>query len=267
MAIVTVQKGKLQYLAAEGIAVPHCFTTRLGGVSTGHLASLNIGTHRGDDPQNVRENYRILGEILGFSEKNLVITRQIHSDMIRAVTDADAGKGLTHDAYPVCDGLITNTPGVALTVFTADCTPILLWDSVTGAVGAVHAGWRGTAAKIAEKCVKAMVQSYGCDPKNIRAAIGPNIGPCCFETDADVPNAMIAALGEDALPCITQTGSKYHVDLKAINALFLNRAGVTQIEVSTHCTACAPELFWSHRVTGGKRGSQGGIILCKEMTP
>lgn len=265
MAIITVQKEDLQYLTAEGIAVPHCFTTRYGGVSTGHLASLNIGAHRGDDPENVAKNYRILGKELGFSEKDLVLTRQTHSDIIRTVTAEDAGKGLSHAAYPACDGLITNTPGIALAVFTADCTPILLWDSVTGSVGAVHAGWRGTAAGIAQKCAEAMVTNYGCDPKNIRAAIGPNIGACCFETDSDVPDAMTAALGEEAAPYITRTGSKFHLDLKAINALFLRRAGVTHIEISACCTACEPERFWSHRVTQGKRGSQGAIILCKEV--
>lgn len=267
MAIITVTKEKLEYLTAEGIAVPHGFTTRYGGVSTGYLSSLNIGASRGDDPENVARNYRILGAALGFSEKDLVLTRQTHSDIIRAVTAADAGKGLSHALYPECDGLITNTAGVALAVFTADCTPILLWDSVTGAVGAVHAGWRGTAAGIAQKCVEAMVQSYGCDPKNIHAAIGPNIGACCFETDSDVPGAMTAALGEEAAPYITQTGSKYHLDLKAINALFLKRAGVTHIEISTCCTACEPERFWSHRVTRGNRGSQGAIIICKEVSP
>lgn len=264
MAIITVQKEKLQYLAAEGIGVPHCFTTRYGGVSTGHLASLNIGASRGDDPENVAKNYRILANALGFSEDDLVLTRQTHSDIVRAVTAEDAGKGLSHSLYPECDGLITNAPGVALAVFTADCTPILLWDSVTGAVGAVHAGWRGTAAGIAQKCVEAMVKHYDCDPKNIHAAIGPNIGACCFETDADVPDAMTTALGAEAAPYITQNGSKYHLDLKAINALFLKRAGVTRIEVSTCCTACEPERFWSHRVTRGERGSQGAIIICKE---
>ncbi len=265
MAIKSIQKDALQYLVAEGISVPHCFTTRFGGVSTGHLSSLNIGASRGDDPENVAQNYKILGDALGFSTGNLVLTRQTHSDIVRPVTRADAGKGLSHAAYPECDALITNTPGVALVVFTADCTPILLWDRVTGAVGAVHAGWRGTAAGIAGKCVEAMVNHYGCDPKNIHAAIGPNIGKCCFETDGDVPDAMRAALGADAEPYIAEKGEKYHLDLKAINAIFLRRSGVTQIEVSEACTACEHDRFWSHRVTQGNRGSQGAIILCKEV--
>lgn len=262
MPIITIQNGPLEYLAAQGITVPHCFTTRVGGVSGGHLASLNIGVHRGDEPENVAENYRRLGEALGFS--HLVLTRQTHSDIVRPVTLADADKGLIQDVWPECDGLITKTPGVALAVFTADCTPILLHDPVTGAVGAVHAGWRGTAADIAGKAVRAMVREYGCDPANIRAAIGPNIGACCFETDADVPDAILAALGTDALTFIRRAGGKYHVDLKAVNGRFLQNAGVTHIEISDACTACRPDYFWSHRITGGLRGSQGAIIVCKE---
>ena len=111
-----------------------------------------------------------------------------------------------------------------------------------------------------------MVEHFGCDPKNIRAAIGPNIGACCFETDADVPNAMIEALGHSAKPFISQKGEKYHVDLKQINALFLKRSGVTKIDIAENCTACEHHRFWSHRVTAGQRGSQGAIILCKEET-
>ena len=156
-------------------------------------------------------------------------------------------------------------PGLALYVSTADCTPILLHDPVTGAVGAAHAGWRGTAKGIGEKTVRAMVAAYGCKPENIRAAIGPNIGACCFQTDRDVPEAMIKAYGSEAEAYIRQEKDKYYVNLKAVNALSLRRAGVTEIEIATACTACRPDLFWSHRVVGDARGSQGGVIVCKEV--
>jgi YfiH family protein len=149
-------------------------------------------------------------------------------------------------------------------VFTADCTPILFHDPVTGAVGAAHAGWRGTAGDIAGATVRAMCEAYGCDPKNIRCAIGPNIGQCHFETDADVPDAMIAALGDAAKAHITQKGEKYYVNLKEINALFLRRAGVGSIEISTACTACDPQRYWSHRLVGSRRGSQGAVIVREE---
>ena len=263
MAIITQKHGTIEYLTAEGIGVPHCFTTRLGGVSSGTLSSLNIGMHRGDDPENVAENFRILGNTLGFDPEKLVLTHQIHTDIVRPVTDTDHS-GFDHHHYPPCDGLVTNDPGTALVIFTADCTPILLSDPVTGAVGACHAGWRGTALDIAGKTVGAMVSSFGCDPKNIRAAIGPNLGQCCFETDADVPSAMVETFGDAVQAHIRPDGNKFYVNLKAINALALSRAGVSQIEISTACTKCNPDTYWSHRVHGASRGSQGAIIVCKE---
>lgn len=253
----------IELLAAENISVKHGFTTRFGGVSPAPFDSLNLGLHRGDDPENVAENHRILAKAMGYDPDKLVMSHQTHSNIVRAVTAADA-RGIDHHSYPECDALITNEPGVALWVFTADCTPILLHDPVTGAVGAVHAGWRGTAAAIAGKAVENMKQLYGCDPKNIRAAIGPNIGFCCFETDKDVPDAMVAAFGNAAREHIRLRGDKYYVNLKALNALVLRNAGVEQITQAAECTVCQCHRFWSHRVTKGIRGSQGAIIVCKE---
>ena len=265
MSIITQKQGTLEYLTAQGITVPHCFTTRLGGVSREHLSSMNIGLHRGDLAENVKENFRILGDAIGFDPQKLVLTKQIHSDRVCKVGRSDWGKYMVEGASPVCDALITNDPGTALVVFTADCTPILIHDPVTGAVGAAHAGWRGTAADIAGKTVRAMAEAFGCDPQNIRAAIGPNIGQCCFETDGEVPNAMIAAFGEEAGLFIRSVEQKYYVNLKEINALALRRAGVEHIEISTACTMCQHDRFWSHRFTHGLRGAQGAIILCKEV--
>ena len=263
MAINTLKNGTMEYLVAEGIGVPHCFTTRLGGVSSGTLESLNIGMHRGDTEENVAENYGILGKTIGFDPKNLVLTWQIHTDVVRRVTKADHA-GFDHRGYPQCDGLITNDPGTALVVFTADCTPILFHDPVSGAVGACHAGWRGTAADIAGKTVAAMCREFGCLPGNVSAAIGPNLGACCFETDADVPEAMAETFGPAVWEYIRPIGNKFYVNLKAINALALRRAGVNHIEISTDCTRCNPHKYWSHRFHGPTRGSQGAIILCKE---
>ena len=263
MSIQTKKLGQLEYLTAEGIPVPHCFTTKLGGVSTGTFSSMNIAIKLDETRENVTKNFEILGEALGFEISDLVLTRQIHSDIVRVVTEEDCN-GFFHRDYPECDALVTNTPGVALLVFTADCTPLLLHDPVTGAVGAAHAGWRGTAQNIAAKTVEAMVKAFGCKPENIRAAIGPNLGQCHFETDLDVPAALTAAYGEEVQAFIRQSGEKYYPDLKAINALALRRAGVSHIEISESCTWCESHRFWSHRVTKGDRGSQGAVITCKE---
>ncbi len=258
----TIRFGTMEYEAAEGICVPHGFTTRLGGVSQGPYGAMNLALHRESDPKNVAKNYETLAAALDFDIQKLVLTHQVHSDIIRIVTAADA-LGLDHKQYPECDGLITNDPGVTLGVFTADCTPILLHDPVTGAVGALHAGWRGTAQDIAGKAVAAMQAAFGCDPRHIRAAIGPNIGQCCFETDGDVPAALLDTYGQAAGAHIRSRGEKFYVDLKAINALALHRAGAERVEISPSCTKCAPDRFFSHRVQGAQRGSQGAFIVRK----
>ena len=264
MSIKTINRGQLEYLVSDGIGASHGFTTRYGGVSSGYLDSLNIGIHRGDDWNHVLKNYEILGAALGFDPRKIVLSHQTHSDIVYRVTPKDAGAGLYGPELGQCDALITNVPGMALAVFTADCTPILLEDSVTGAVGAVHAGWRGTAAAIAAKTVAAMEACFGSCPADIHAAIGPNIGQCCFETHEDVPSAMFDAFGNSVSHAIRQSGDKFYVNLKAINELILRQAGVNHIDISSHCTACENRRFWSHRITGGLRGSQGAIIVCKE---
>ena len=263
MSVITQKIGNLEYLTAEGISVPHCFTTRLGGVSTGIFDSMNIAVKEGEDPENVRQNIAILGSALGFGEADLVLTRQTHSDIVRVV-DRSHCSGCFHRDYPECDALVTNDPGVTLMIFTADCTPMLFHDPVTGAVGAAHAGWRGTAAAIGAKVVEAMGREFGSKPEDIRAAIGPNIGRCHFETDADVPQAMLSAFGEEVQAFIRPVGEKYFVDLKQINGLILRRAGVRHLEISEECTMCSPHRFWSHRFTRGQRGSQGALIRCME---
>ena len=263
MAIITETIGTLEYLVAEGIGAKHCFTTRLGGVSGGSLGTLNLQHHRGDAPENVERNHAILAEAMGYDLQNLVLTHQIHSHIIRVVTKADA-MGLDHHRYPECDALITADPGTALAAFSADCTPILLWDEKTGAVGAIHAGWRGTAQNIAGKTVRKMAAELGSDPQNIHAAIGPNIGFCCFEAGPEVAEAMLDTFGSEANAFIRPVGEKFYLDLKQINALALRSAGVTHITISDHCTKCLPDRYWSHRVHGQARGSQGAIIVCGE---
>ena len=264
MSVITKRIGQLEYLTADGISASHCFTTRRGGVSEGILDSMNIAIKEGETRENVQQNLAILAEALDFRLDDLICTRQTHSDIVRVVTKADH-VSIFHRDYPECDGLVTNDPGTALIIYTADCTPLLFHDPITGAVGAAHAGWRGTAQAIGVKTLQAMVDNFGCDPKNVRAAIGPNIGKCCFETDADVPQAIVAAYGSEAEAFIEKRGEKYHLDLKAINALGLRRAGVEQIEISADCTACLPDKYWSHRVTRGQRGSQGALIVCREV--
>lgn len=243
--------------------VPHGFTTRFGGVSEGIFSSLNLAPNRGDDPALVRENYRRVCEALGVERSKLVLSAQVHKDGVRSVTSADWGKGLDRPTDYEADGLITDVPGTTLVVFGADCLTILLYDPVRRVAGAVHAGWRGTAAGIVERAVEKMAGQYGCEAKNILAAIGPGISRCCFETGPEVPQAMEQALGKDAAQFVDSLeNGKFKVDLKGLNTLWLKRSGVdvTNIDVSGDCTMCRPEKYWSHRYTKGERGSQATLI-------
>lgn len=249
----------LRSQALEGVA--HGFSTRLGGVSPAPWDSLNLGVGRGDTMENVQENYRRFCAVLGMDDRRAVLSKQIHEDVVRHVTGSDAGKGLYCDRdYSSVDGMVTDVPHLPLVVFSADCNVILLYDPVGRAIGACHAGWRGTALGIAKKTAQEMVQLFGCEARNIRAAIGPAIGQCCFETDEDVPTALREALGEEVAPYITWNGTKYHIDLKAVNALWLRKAGVERIDICDHCTACRPDLYWSHRKMGNARGAQIAMI-------
>ena len=254
----TNTKNGITYLTADTLdGVCHGFSTRPGGVSPAPWDSLNLGVGRGDDLERVRENYRRFCAVLGTDVNRVVLSKQIHEDVVRHVTEADAGKGLWRDRdYPSVD--------LPLVVFSADCNVVLLYDPVRRAIGACHAGWRGTALGIAGKTVREMQRLFGCDPADIRAAIGPAIGQCCFETDSDVPEALRAALVGEAEPYITWNGHKYHIDLKAVNALWLQKAGVTRIDISGDCTACRTDLYWSHRKHGGARGSQIAMISLED---
>lgn len=252
----------ITYLRSDILgAVPHGFSTRLGGVSPQPWDSMNLGPSRGDDPSNVQENYRRFCTLLGMDAHRVVLSKQVHEDVVRCVTAEDAGKGLWRERdYTSVDGMVTDVAGLPLVVFSADCNVILLHDPVRGAIGACHAGWRGTALGIAAKTVQEMVRLYGCDPAHIRAAIGPSIGQCCFETDHDVPEALHRAFGAAVDPFIARRGAKYHIDLKSINALLLQNSGVRQIDLCDHCTACRRDLYWSHRKMGDARGVQAAMI-------
>lgn len=242
----------------------HGFSTRLGGVSPAPMDSLNLGASRGDDPVNLRENFVRFCAAVGTDPNALVKNQQVHSNYARLVTRADVMDRPEAPGTYEADGLITVEPGVCLTIFSGDCIPILLYDPVRRCVAAAHAGWRGTAAGIAAWTVAAMVHNCGCQAKNILAAIGPGIGPCCFETHSDVPDGLRAGLGPDAEPFIRPLSreGKFSVDLKGANARCLERVGLRRehIAVCSACTACRLDEFWSHRVQGSARGSMAAVI-------
>ena len=264
MSFYELRRGDLKCYGSNLLTLPHGFTTRLGGVSSGHLASMNLGLKRGDDRENVYENYRILGEAVGFDPHALVGAVQVHGDHVRLCTRADWGKGLYALTDYEADGLITKERGTALMVYSADCGTILLEDRRTGYAGACHAGWRGAALGIAQRTAEAMIRELGSRPRDLYAALGPCIGQGCFETDEDVPQAVRKGLGREAEAYIQTKGAKYHVDIKGVNRAFLLRAGLLpdHIDVSPLCTACDPDTFWSARRHGDRRGSLGAVVVC-----
>lgn len=264
MCFETHQQNSLVWLTSSLLeGVRHGFSTRKGGVSVSPWDSLNLRTGCGDKPEALLENYHRFCTVIGADAERVVLSKQVHETTVRVVTGADAGKGLRRERDYTADALITCEKNLPLAVFSADCGILLLHDPVTGSVGGVHAGWRGCAGGIVEKAVREMRRVYGTNPRDLLAAIGPCIGPCCFETDADVPQAMRAALGADAEPYLEARGSKYHVDLAGLNRQWLLRAGVLpeHIDVCGLCTACHPDLFWSHRKMGEARGVQGAMIV------
>lgn len=263
MAFVEENIGGVVVMTAPNIAAKHCFTTRFGGVSEGHLASMNLGENRGDAPECVIENYRRLGEATGIRTDHMAFTRQVHGNAVRIVTEADVHTLMTAVPYDA-DGVVTNVPGLALIAFVADCVPLLLHDPVSGVAAAVHCGWRSTVADIMAVAVEKMC-TLGGDPAHMQAAIGASIGYCCFEVGAEVPEAIFALLpnDHDGLVRAGEQEGKFYVDLREAIARRLVQLGLKRehILVSEECTMCSHDKYWSHRFTKGERGSQAALIM------
>ena len=263
MSFLTHESHGLLWLSSALLnETAHGFSTRQGGVSPPPWDSLNLGIGRGDAEANLQENYRRFCTAIGTTMEHTILSKQVHETTVRICTREDAGKGLFSPRDYTADALVTQEADLPLVVFSADCGIILLHDPVQQAIGAIHAGWRGCAGGIVEKTVQSMTSVFQSNPADIRAAIGPCIGSCCFETDSDVPDAMRTALGHDAEPYLHSTGNKWHVDLAGLNRQWLLRAGIaaTHIDVCGLCTMCRTDLFWSHRKTGDARGAQIAMI-------
>ena len=249
----------LTYYRFESLqAVRHGIFTRLGGVSEAPFYSLNVGGTVGDSPDNVRRNReRLYGE-MAVAEDAVRTCWQVHGANVLVLNDE------TPQSWPPpeADGLITRRSGLALTMRYADCVPLLFFDPVQRAIGIAHAGWPGTLAGIGPATVRAMQQTFGCDPSNIAAGIGPSIGPCCYEVGPEVVAGVRAAFDGAAETLLKPgKGERPHFDLWAANALALRQSGVERIEVARLCTACHTELFFSHRAEHGQTGRSGAVIV------
>lgn len=245
--------------------VKHGFSTRIGGISKGHLASMNLSFTRGDDEAAVRENYRRMAKALNVEEDSFVFSHQTHTTNVKKVTEEDKGKGLVRPLdYSNVDGLITNVPGLCLSTFYADCVPLFFVDPVHKAIGLSHSGWRGTVGKIGQVTLQEMKEAYGTSPEDVIAAIGPSICQACYEVSEDVILEFQKQFENkywDLLYYKKENG-KYQLDLWKANEIILKEAGVRKenLAVTNVCTCCNSDLLFSHRASKGKRGNLAAFL-------
>jgi YfiH family protein len=242
----------LTWPAFDGFDLDVLVTTRDGGVSSGPYATLNLGLHVGDRAEDVLENRRRAAAALGADPGDMVFCNQAHGREVRVVCAADRGRGAfsLDDAIAQTDALVTAEPGVALVVMVADCVPIVLYDPVAHVLACVHAGWRGTVARVSEAAVAAM-RALGSSPGNVIAGLGPAIAPGRYQVGADVAEAAERGLGGAAGDVIRPDGTgKWLFDLWAANRIVLREAGVADGHISVAAIAtgsAGPGLFFSDR--------------------
>jgi len=263
------RKGNVPYFVFPNLEdtdlVRHGFSTRLGGVSEGHLAELNLSFKRGNNPAHVRENFRRIADAVGFEPESLVLSHQTHTVNVRLATEEDRGKGFTRPLdYENVDGLITNVPGLTLATFYADCVPLFFVDPVNRAIGLSHSGWKGTVNRIGAVTAERMREAFGTDPKHLRAAIGPSICQDCYEVSEDVALEFKREFQKHADEHLIykKENGKYQLNLWRANEIVLLEAGVQPDHLATAniCTCCNPELLFSHRASRGMRGNLGAFL-------
>ena len=245
------------------------FSTRLGGVSEGEFASMNLSFSRNDDPQAVMENYRRFTAIMDCTPDDVAASHQTHTTNVCRVSSADKGKGVTRDKdYSDIDGLITDESGVLLACFFADCVPLYFVDPVKKVIGLSHSGWRGTVGKIGKVTVEKMEEEFGCDPADILGAVGPSICQDCYEVSEDVIKKFRENYDENLWPEIfyQKENGKYQLNLwKANESVFLESGILPEhIAVTNVCTHCNPDILFSHRTTGNERGTLSAFLALKK---
>lgn len=244
-------------LLADEPGLLHAFTGRHGGRSHAPFDSMNLAYHVGDAHETVDANHTLLAEMLEYEPDRLIHMRQIHSDrIVRCTPD----KGFAHP--PQCDALISDIPDQPLMVMTADCTPLLLFDPQTPAIGAVHAGRAGALKNITGKTVHAMAEAYGSRPEALITVLGPSICASCYEVNAAIA-AEANAAGYPA--AVLERDGRICLDVNAIITAQLLSAGVAaqHIEHTGPCTACTPDALFSYRAQGGRTGRQAGVIMLR----
>ncbi len=262
-----VEKEGVQFVAFNPLEemsfIKHGFSTRIGGVSKSNFTQLNLGRKTDDLPENIIENTKRFSTAVGVKFEDLVVSDQIHKDKIKVVTEEDRGKGFIKEMdFDSVDALITNSRGIPLITYFADCVPLYFVDPVKKAVGLAHAGWPGTVLKIGQKTVSKMQKEYQSKAEDIIVVIGPSIGICCYEVSEDVINKFNTDFTETSSFVVSKGGGKYMLDLWEANRIALKEIGVLDrnIIVSKICTGCNTDLFFSHRKENGNTGRMASII-------
>lgn len=260
----------LEYpLLTDTKIVHHGFSTRLGGVSQGCYASMNLSFTRGDDEAAVRKNYRRIAKSIGVKCENMVLSQQTHTTNVRVVTEKDKGKGIVKPLdYTDVDGMVTNIHGICLVTFYADCVPLYFVDPVQKAIGLSHSGWRGTVGKIGKETIRKMEEQYGSDPKDILVAVGPSICKDCYEVSEDVILEFQKNFKERYWKDLfyRKENGKYQLDLWKANEIIFKESGILpeHIAVTNVCTHCNSEILYSHRTSGDRRGNLAAFLALKE---
>ena len=261
------KKGPVEYLEAPVLNtcdfLIHAFCTRRGGVSEGNFSSLNFSSREGDKTETVRQNWKILSTAFNLNVEQFFVVNQVHGESI-LIIDHPVHDLVSHHPLQF-DAIITDQPGVAIGIKTADCVPIFLADTTKRIIGVVHAGWRGTSLSIAAKVVDVFVKRFSCRADDIIAVIGPSIGPCCYQVDEIVFDTMKTHKDHESFfyPCCTQT--RWMLDLPLANRLQITGSGIppTNIYSMDYCTSCNTDMLYSHRGEGGNTGRQLNFIMLK----
>ncbi|KAA0548016.1 peptidoglycan editing factor PgeF [Bacillus sp. BGMRC 2118] len=245
------------------------FTTKNGGVSNAPYHTFNLGLHVNDNKEDVIDNRKKLARLTGFQLSQLVCSDQVHDANVLKVTSSDRGKGVLdyNSAIANTDGIYTDEPNLLLTSCYADCVPLYFYVPSSNIVGLAHAGWKGTVKKIASTMIHNLVEDEHVNTDDILAAIGPSIRDCCYIVDDVVINEVKKILGYKDLSVYHEVSAgQYRLNLAILNKLILIRAGVKSenISISSYCTSCEENLFFSHRRDKGKTGRMMSFIGYRE---
>ena len=240
--------------------VSHCFSTRIGGVSTGEAGTLNFGFTRKDTRENVLKNFKIICKTIDVEYEKLVLTDQVHDSKVYKVTEKDAGKGIIRESdIKGIDAFVTNVPNIPIVTFHADCIPVFFLDTKNKAIGLAHSGWKGTYSNISKNVINKMAEEYSTVPKDLICGIGPSIMECHFEVGDDVAQMFEERYGRQ----FVKIYDKPHINLTAIVENQLTDCGVEKVVQSGICTFCNNDLYYSYRGDNHKTGSLISIMALK----